>query len=130
HGRQPPDSHTQHPWATQPYEWLDQPVQQRKARLTAEERRRIVADVIDDALDGVPAPAYRSGLLAATPDLPDDPTPDQLHAWNELALLVRDPEFRAALRRLAVYSARTAPGTPTPDGRSAADTGAASGSPP
>ncbi|MFJ9614493.1 TIGR03086 family metal-binding protein [Streptomyces noursei] len=101
------------------------PQMTRLARLTAEERRRIVADVIDDALDGVPAPAYRSGLLAATPDLPDDPTPDQLHAWNELASLVRDPEFRAALRRLAVYSARTAPGTPVPDGRSAADTGAA-----
>ncbi|GBQ03286.1 hypothetical protein SSP531S_47560 [Streptomyces spongiicola] len=25
--RQPTDSHTQHPWATQPYEWLDQPDQ-------------------------------------------------------------------------------------------------------
>ncbi|QRX91576.1 TIGR03086 family metal-binding protein [Streptomyces noursei] len=98
------------------------PQMTRLARLTAEERRRIVADVIDDALDGVPAPAYRSGLLAATPDLPDDPTPDQLHAWNELALLVRDPEFRAALRRLAVYSARTAPG-PVPPAPHSSPTG-------
>ncbi|MCZ0995940.1 hypothetical protein O1L44_26980, partial [Streptomyces noursei] len=102
----------------------------RKARLTAEERRRIVADVIDDALDGVPAPAYRSGLLAATPDLPDDPTPDQLHAWNELASLVRDPEFRAALRRLAVYSARTAPGTPRPTAARRPTPEPPSGSPP
>ncbi|AEW95189.1 hypothetical protein SCATT_28180 [Streptantibioticus cattleyicolor NRRL 8057 = DSM 46488] len=29
--RQPPDSHTQHPWATQPYEWLDQPDQDGRA---------------------------------------------------------------------------------------------------
>ncbi|MFI9080299.1 TIGR03086 family metal-binding protein [Streptomyces sioyaensis] len=63
----------------------------------------------EDALDGVHAPAYRSGLLAATPELPDDPTPEQICAWIELATLVRDPELRAALRRLAEYSARTAP---------------------
>ncbi|WP_433859855.1 TIGR03086 family metal-binding protein [Streptomyces kronopolitis] len=79
------------------------------ARLSARERRRILADFVEDALDGVDAPAYRSGLLAATPDLPDDPTPEQLGAWIELAELVRDPELRAALRRLAEYSARTAP---------------------
>ena len=29
--RQQPDSHTQHPWATQPYEWLDQPGQEGRA---------------------------------------------------------------------------------------------------
>ncbi|GAA2647890.1 TIGR03086 family metal-binding protein [Streptomyces lunalinharesii] len=94
----------------------------RTARLSAEERRRIVAAFVDDALDGVPAPAYRSGLLAATPDLPDDPTPEQLAAWIELAALVRDPELGAALRRLAAYSARTAPPA---DGDPAADADAA-----
>ncbi|TXC91752.1 TIGR03086 family protein [Streptomyces sp. ISID311] len=79
------------------------------ARLSAQERRRIITDLVEDALDGVHAPAYRSGLLAATPDLPDDPTPEQIGAWIELAALVRAPELRAALRRLAEYSARTAP---------------------
>nr|WP_235449938.1 TIGR03086 family metal-binding protein [Streptomyces sioyaensis] len=79
------------------------------ARLSAQERRRIVTDLVEDALDGVHAPAYRSGLLAATPDLPDDPTPEQIGAWIELAALVRAPELRAALRRLAEHSARTAP---------------------
>ncbi|MEX2973546.1 TIGR03086 family metal-binding protein [Streptomyces sp. C184] len=79
------------------------------ARLSVQERRRIITDLVEDALDGVPAPAYRSGLLAATPDLPDDPTPEQIGAWIELAGLVRAPELRAALRRLAEYSARTAP---------------------
>lgn len=79
------------------------------ARLSAQERRRIITDLVEDALDGVHAPAYRSGLLAATPDLPDDPTPEQIGAWIELAALVRAPELRAALRRMAEYSARTAP---------------------
>ncbi|MFF3544672.1 TIGR03086 family metal-binding protein [Streptomyces platensis] len=78
------------------------------ARLSARERRLIIADFVEDALDGVDAPAYRSGLLAATPDLPDDPTPEQIGAWLELAALVREPELRTALRRLAEYSARTA----------------------
>ncbi|MFI5526512.1 TIGR03086 family metal-binding protein [Streptomyces platensis] len=87
------------------------------ARLSARERRLIITDFVEDALDGVDAPAYRSGLLAATPDLPDDPTPEQIGAWLELAALVREPELRAALRRLAEYSARTAgavgePGAP------------------
>ncbi|MEV5127279.1 TIGR03086 family metal-binding protein [Streptomyces decoyicus] len=79
------------------------------ARLSARERRRIITDFVEDALDGVHAPAYRSGLLAAVPDLPDDPTPEQIGAWTELAALVREPELRAALRRLAEYSARTGP---------------------
>ncbi|MER6845335.1 TIGR03086 family metal-binding protein [Streptomyces platensis] len=78
------------------------------ARLSARERRLIITDFVEDALDGVDAPAYRSGLLAATPDLPDDPTPEQIGAWLELAALVREPELRAALRRLAEQSARTA----------------------
>ncbi|MFF4605688.1 TIGR03086 family metal-binding protein [Streptomyces sp. NPDC001339] len=83
------------------------------ARLSAVERRRIITDFVDDALDGVPAPAYRGALLAAAPDLPDDPTPEQIGAWTELATLVREPELRAALRRLAEYSAHTAPTAPT-----------------
>ncbi|WP_043263776.1 TIGR03086 family metal-binding protein [Streptomyces sp. CT34] len=103
------------------------PQMTRLARLSAEERRRIVADVVEDALDGVAAPAYRGGLLAATPDPPDDPTPEQLDAWVELATLVGDPELGAALRRLAEFSARTAPGQPADaaDAAHAADPAAA-----
>ncbi|MCZ1010623.1 MerR family DNA-binding transcriptional regulator [Streptomyces lydicus] len=79
------------------------------ARLSDQERRRIITDFVEDALDGVHAPAYRRGLLAAVPDLPDDPTPEQIDAWTALTALVRGPELRAALRRLAEYSARTGP---------------------
>ncbi|KAA6222633.1 TIGR03086 family protein [Streptomyces albofaciens JCM 4342] len=81
----------------------------RLARLTAAERRRVIEEFVADALDGVAAPAYRAGLLAAAPDLPEDPAPDQLAAWLDLADHVQRPEVRAALRRLAEYSARTTP---------------------
>ncbi|GAA1531354.1 hypothetical protein [Kribbella lupini] len=39
------------------------------------------------------------------PELPDDPSPDQLEAWIELADLVRDPAFKAAVRRAAEHQA-------------------------
>ncbi|MFD7668946.1 TIGR03086 family metal-binding protein [Streptomyces sp. NPDC059788] len=85
----------------------------RLARLTAVERRRIIEEFVTDALDGVDAPAYRAGLLAAAPDLPEDPAPGQLGAWIDLAEHVQRPEVRAALRRLAEYSARVTPATPS-----------------
>lgn len=102
------------------------------ARLSARERRLIITDFVEDALDGVDAPAYRSGLLAATPDLPDDPTPEQIGAWLELAALVREPELRTALRRLAEYSARTAvaAGEPHAPGESQTGEPDAMGEPP
>lgn len=92
------------------------------ARLSDQERRRIITDFVEDALDGVHAPAYRSGLLAAVPDLPDDPTPEQVDAWTALTALVRGPELRAALRRLAEYSARTGPAASEPRAASGAHT--------
>ncbi|WP_190145952.1 TIGR03086 family metal-binding protein [Streptomyces glebosus] len=95
------------------------------ARLSARERRLIITDFVEDALDGVDAPAYRSGLLAATPELPDDPTPEQIGAWLELAALVREPELRAALRRLAEHSARTAGAVGEPDAQEQAAIGVA-----
>ncbi|WP_405837305.1 TIGR03086 family metal-binding protein [Streptomyces platensis] len=95
------------------------------ARLSARERRLIITDFVEDALDGVDAPAYRSGLLAATPELPDDPTPEQIGAWLELAALVREPELRAALRRLAEHSARTAGAVGEPEAQEQAAIGVA-----
>lgn len=35
------------------------------------------------------------------PELPDDPTPDQLAAWVELARLLRDPDYIATSRDMA-----------------------------
>jgi hypothetical protein len=50
-----------------------------------------------------------------TPELPDNPTDDQVRAWVELAELSLDPDFRSSLRRLAEDHVADLPdGTPTP----------------
>jgi hypothetical protein len=38
-------------------------------------------------------------LRSAMPELSDDPTPEQVNAWVELAELVQDPDFKASVRR-------------------------------
>jgi hypothetical protein len=51
-----------------------------------------------------------------TPELPDDPTDEQVAAWVELAGLSGDPGFRDGMRRLArQHAAGRVPGPPRPD---------------
>ncbi|WP_068068028.1 MerR family transcriptional regulator [Nocardia xishanensis] len=79
----------------------------RLATLTDAERRRIIHDFVDDAFGGVDANPELVELLRATvPDLPEDPAPNQVRAWMELAELAQDADFRAAVRRMAEYQAR------------------------
>ncbi|WP_433201708.1 TIGR03086 family metal-binding protein [Dactylosporangium sp. CS-047395] len=82
----------------------------RLARLSAAERAAIIERFVAETVGDVDVPAYRDGLLAARPDLPDDPTAEQVDAWLELAELVADPELGRAMRRTAEYVARIAPG--------------------
>ena len=69
-------------------------------KLTAQERRRIVEDYLD-AVFGDEASAVADRLTMGTPELPDDPSPEQVAAWVELVELLRDPEFVATSRRMA-----------------------------
>ena len=56
------------------------------ARLSEEERNRILGDYYDEVFGGLDIdPEFEQRLRSATPDLPDDPTPDQVEAWIELA---------------------------------------------
>ena len=72
------------------------------ARLSDEERRRIITDFIDESFAGLAVdPAFESRMRSALPELPDDPEPEQVDAWVELAELVGDPGFRASVRRMA-----------------------------
>jgi DNA-binding transcriptional MerR regulator len=64
------------------------------------ERRALIADFLSSVLGDDPSfAAIRQNL---TPVLPDDADVVQVEAWLELAALVQDEGFRAAVRRLAV----------------------------
>ncbi|MEU8581584.1 MerR family transcriptional regulator [Streptomyces abikoensis] len=77
------------------------------AQLSGLERRRLIDDFIDNAFEGVDVgPDFLAMLRDAMPVLPDDPTPEQVDAWIELAGLVQDDGFRAALRRAAADQVR------------------------
>jgi DNA-binding transcriptional MerR regulator len=74
----------------------------RLARLSDDERRRIVAEFVDHVFDGLDADSgIAARMRGAMPQLPDEPTDQQLEAWIELAELVADDDFRAVIRRMA-----------------------------
>ncbi|MGW7280748.1 MerR family transcriptional regulator [Streptomyces sp. NPDC054844] len=74
----------------------------RLATLSQTERTRLVADFVDDAFRGHEAnPAFVALLRSAVPELPDDPTPEQVEAWVELAELCQNADFRTTVRRTA-----------------------------
>jgi DNA-binding transcriptional MerR regulator len=76
------------------------------AKLSDEERRRIIEDFIDTTFGGLDAsPEFVAMMRSGVPELPDDPTPEQVDAWVELAELVRDDDFRASVRRMAEHQA-------------------------
>ncbi|KAB8182414.1 MerR family transcriptional regulator [Microbispora catharanthi] len=72
----------------------------RLARLSEDERRRLVGGFLDAAFGGLDADL--TGIRRTmTPELPDDPEDEQVEAWIELAELAADPEFGALMRRVA-----------------------------
>ncbi|GAA3642704.1 MerR family transcriptional regulator [Nonomuraea antimicrobica] len=70
------------------------------ARLSEDERHRLIDDFLHAAF-GATDPVLAGVMRSMTPELPDDPEPEQVEAWIELAELSRDPGLRAALRRMA-----------------------------
>ncbi|WP_073947701.1 MerR family transcriptional regulator [Streptomyces kebangsaanensis] len=77
------------------------------ARLSAAERRRIMEEFVEEMFHGLDTadPEIRERMRRSAMDLPDDPTPEQVDAWVELAELLRDPDFRAQMRRAAEFNA-------------------------
>jgi DNA-binding transcriptional MerR regulator len=78
------------------------------ARLSRDERERLIGDFLDavfggpDGPDGPDAEPFLEGIRRSmTPELPDDPEAEQVQAWAELAELSQDPDFRASMRRMA-----------------------------
>ena len=78
----------------------------RLATMSEVERQHLIDDFLDDTFGDTNAnPELVAMLRAMRPELPDDPEPHQVEAWVELAELVRDPDFRASVRRMAEYQA-------------------------
>ncbi|MEV6085004.1 MerR family transcriptional regulator [Streptomyces parvulus] len=78
----------------------------RLTHLTAEERRRLVADFTAGLDTGTPSGRTAAAVVGiALPVLPDDPSDAQLAAWVEIAELMADDGFRARLARGAFAAA-------------------------
>lgn len=72
------------------------------ASMSDEERARLVDEFWREVSEGLTVdPAFYERMRSAKPELPDDPSPEQLEAWIEFAELIQDPEFRAAIRRMS-----------------------------
>ncbi|MFD1662518.1 MerR family transcriptional regulator [Streptomyces caeni] len=87
----------------------------RLARLSAAERQRIVDEFVEETLHELDTvdPDIRERMRRTSVDLPEDPTPEQVDAWVELAEMIQDPEFRALMRKAAEFNAADrGPGVP------------------
>ncbi|KOU76976.1 MerR family transcriptional regulator [Streptomyces sp. MMG1533] len=89
------------------------------ARLSAAERRRIMEEFVEEVFHGLDNadPDIRHRLRHTAVDLPDEPTPQQVDAWVELAEMVQDPKFRVRMRRMVEFNAQDR-GPDTPSGAS------------
>ncbi|MFH8773029.1 MerR family transcriptional regulator [Streptomyces sp. NPDC017958] len=87
----------------------------RLARLSAAERQRIMAEFVAETLHGLDTvdPDIQERMRRTAVDLAENPTPEQVDAWVELAEMLQDPEFRAQMRRAVEFNAADrAPGAP------------------
>ena len=72
------------------------------ARLSARERQQIIDDFVDRTFAGVPPTTIAQSMRTMPAELPDDPTPEQVDAWIELAGLVADEGFRRRTRAMVL----------------------------
>jgi DNA-binding transcriptional MerR regulator len=76
------------------------------AKLSARERQQIIDDFVDGVFAGTdpdgPATGIARGMRQLPAELPDDPAPEQVSAWVELAELVADEDFRQRARSMAL----------------------------
>ena len=76
------------------------------AKLSEDERRRLIGEFLDTAFGGLDAEGEFVGIRRSmTPELPDNPEAEQVEAWVELAELSQDPDVRAGMRRMAEHHA-------------------------
>lgn len=80
------------------------------AKLSAAERQRIIDEYWEETFEGLDVdPQFAAMSRSVKIELPEDPSPEQVDAWIELAELVQDPDYRARVRQMAQagHDART-----------------------
>lgn len=72
-------------------------------KISRAERRAVIRRFYDQVSEGTRMdPEWKFKLVeASVPELPDEPTPEQIDAWIELSEIVSDPSFVAAMRSKA-----------------------------
>jgi DNA-binding transcriptional MerR regulator len=70
---------------------------QRLVTMSDAQRQALVDDFLAEVSDGMPADVA-DRLREARPQLPDDPSPEQLDAWIDLAELLQDDDYRTVTR--------------------------------
>lgn len=72
-------------------------------KLSNADRRKVVEHFFEGVMSDAPMEAawIERMIDASVPDLPDDPTPEQLDAWVELAALMDDESFVVSMREQA-----------------------------
>ena len=76
------------------------------ARMSVAERRQMIDDFLAEVFEGLEPSPVGAARWAAAPNLPDDPSPEQVDAWVELAELVSDRDFRQRVRQVTDYGIR------------------------
>lgn len=77
------------------------------ARLSAAQRQRIMEEFVAETLQGLDTvdPDIQERMRQTAVDLAENPTPEQVDAWVELAEMLQDPGFRAQMRRAVEFNA-------------------------
>ncbi|TWE14535.1 DNA-binding transcriptional MerR regulator [Prauserella muralis] len=79
----------------------------RLASMPDEERKRLVDEFWHEVSEGLDVNSeFYARMRSAKPELPDDPSPEQLEAWLEFAELVQDSDFRRLIRGMGEEQAR------------------------
>ncbi|GAB3507951.1 MerR family transcriptional regulator [Amycolatopsis cihanbeyliensis] len=72
------------------------------ASMSDGERKRLLDEFWEEVSAGLDVdPDFYEWMRSAKPELPEDPTPEQLEAWIELAELVKDADFRRLIRGMS-----------------------------
>jgi DNA-binding transcriptional MerR regulator len=73
------------------------------ARMSVAERRQMIDDFMAEVIEGWDPSRESAPRWSGGADLPDDPSPEQVDAWVELAELVSDRDFRQRVRQVTDF---------------------------